>query len=122
MSPSGNCALCGCLATEAQASLAHTHIAAVADDEMVQRIDVKPFSCADNLARDQDVLWRWLGISRRVIMAYNNGGAIAADGLFEDLADAHHRGVEGADVDCMNGLQSIFRIKQDRPQLLLIQM
>ena len=58
-------------AAETEALLAHSHIAALSDHQMVEHVDVKHFPGADDLARHQDVFgagvgspegWLWVTI------------------------------------------------------------
>jgi hypothetical protein len=55
-------------------------------------------------------------------MAYNQGGAISLQCLFENFPNSHHRGIERADIDRADRLNSILGVEQHGAQMFLIQV
>ncbi len=64
------------------------HEAVVANHEVIDQFDVQVLTCGDQLLRYGDIFWRGSGIATWVIMADDDGGAIAYDGGSIDFGGA----------------------------------
>ena len=107
---------------ESEAAFAEADPLPVADDEVIEQVDVEQFAGGSHVACDLDVVGRWGGIARGMIVYEDDGRAIEAHGLFEDLADAEQRRVEAAHVQGLDFLDAVFGVEADHPQMLLVEV
>jgi hypothetical protein len=60
------------LLPKAELSLAHRHVATVADDEMVEALHVEQLPGLHDRPRHHHVVGAWLGVGRGVVVRHNN--------------------------------------------------
>jgi hypothetical protein len=105
---------------ESQPPLLQTHPpGAVPDHQVVQHVAVQQLSALDDLAGHLDVFGRGGGVAGWVIVRHDHGRRVRADGLAEEFADAHDRGVQRADVHDVDLEDVVLGVEQDRAQVLL---
>src|SRR6476646_7375616 len=71
----------------------------VTDHEVVEYLDIEESSCLYQFARHRDIVARWGGIARRVIVDDDERGGVLADRFLEDLRHTDLRGVDRAAID-----------------------
>jgi 16S rRNA (guanine(527)-N(7))-methyltransferase RsmG len=99
---------------EAEATFLEAHIAVVADDHVVEHGDVEELAGVDQHFGDPHILGAGRGVAAGVVVDDDHGRAAGADGLAEDLTDAHRGGVERADVDGGDADHPVARVQQHR--------
>ena len=100
--------LLACL--EAEVFFSHADVALAADDYVVDDLDIHEFSGLDEAFCHGDVFGAWLGVSGRVVVDDDDGGACPSDGFCEDLCGADEGGVDAAHVEVMDGLDLVFGV------------
>lgn len=61
-----------------------------ADDEVVDKVNIKELGRSNDFTGDTDIFWRGLRVAGGVVVRKDKGRAIIADRDAEDLGDANH--------------------------------
>jgi hypothetical protein len=64
----------------------------VADDEVVEQVDVEEAACSQRLGGEVQVVGRWRRIAARMVVDEDHSRGIKADGVAKQLADPDERG------------------------------
>src|SRR5437588_5931430 len=67
----------------------------VADDEMIDKLDIEQFACLDELPGHGNVLGRRSGIAAGVVVADDDAGAVAYNSRAEYLGGTQHGAIDG---------------------------
>ena len=92
--------------------------ALVADDEVIDQLDVKHATSRHELFRGLDVLLRRGWVATGVVVAEDDARAVADHGEAEDLGGAQHRAVGGALIEAHLFHQLAFGIQQEQAHLV----
>src|SRR5581483_1425359 len=105
---------------EPEASLLQTNVSLVADDQVIEDIDVEHLAGLGDLASNLNVLVRGGGVAARVVVYDDKRRGVLANRLAEQLGHAHDRGVQTAAVDRGRRQDLVLRIEQHHAQMLLL--
>jgi hypothetical protein len=99
--------------TESQAALFEADKAALADDEVVQRLNVQQLARLDEHLGQAHVFGRRGGVAGGVVLNDDDRRRVVPDGVAEQLGHADDVGVEAADVDGRDAQNPIVRINSN---------
>ena len=88
---------------EPQTALLEADEAALADDEVVQHLDVQQLARLDEHLGQAHVFGRRGGVAGGVVVNDDDRRRVVLDGVAEQLGHADDVGVEAADIDGGNG-------------------
>src|SRR6266550_3339458 len=106
---------------ERDAAVAQRDPGVMADDEVVEQIDVEQAACSEGLGRQVEVVRRRRRVARRVVVDEDEPGRVEPDGVPEELPDADERGRHVALVDGSHPKHDVLRVQEDDPQLLALE-
>jgi hypothetical protein len=89
------------------------------DDQMIEYVDVEQLTGIDNLLGDSYILRGRHRVTARVVVNDDDCCHVAAQCLFEDLANADDSGVERTYVEGDNILYPILGVEEHDTQLLM---
>src|SRR6266566_1221006 len=96
--------------------------ALVADDDVVDQLDVQNAPGRHELLRRLDILWRGRRVAAGVVVAEDEAGTVADDGGTENLGCAQHRADGGALVEAHFLDQLTLGVQQQGAHLLGVQV
>ena len=106
---------------EREASFLQAHITVAADHHVVEHGNVQQLASFHQHLGHTYILRTGRGIAAGVVVDNNDRGAVGANRLAEDLADAHDGSVEATGVDASDPQNVVLGIEQNYTHLLLFE-
>src|SRR5947209_11650529 len=106
----------------AQLSFTHTHPHSLADNQMVEQLDLQQLARLNQSAGHLDILRAGLGCAAGVVVRDDDRGALEQDRQLEDFTGPDDRRVQTALVEAMQALYLVFGIQASHPELLVVEM
>jgi hypothetical protein len=103
---------------EGDTAIPKRHPRVLADHEVVQHVDVEEPSGRERLRRQVKVVRRGGGVPRWVVVDQDHARRAPADGVPEELANAHEARAHIALVDRHDAEHDVLRVEQHDSQLL----
>ena len=93
----------------------------MADDEVVEQVDVEQAAGGEGLGRQVQVVGRRRRVARGVVVDHDHARGVEPDRVAEELADADERGADVALVDRRDAQDVVLRVEHHDAQLLAFQ-
>lgn len=106
---------------EAEAAFFEGDELLVADDDVVEDLDVEEFAGGDELAGDMNVFGGGGGVAGGVVVGDDDGGGVVAEGGAEEFADAEDGAVEATDVDGGGVEDAVAGIEEEEAEVFLFE-
>ena len=100
---------------EGHAAVAQRHVRVVADDEVVEQVDVEQAAGRERLGREVQVVRGRRRVARRVVVDEDHARRVEPDGVPEQLADPDERRRHVALVDGRDAQDDVLRVRGSRP-------
>ena len=106
---------------ERHAPVAQRDVRVVADDEVVEQLDVEQPAGRQRLGGQVEVVRRRRRVARRVVVDEDDAGRVEPDRVAEELADPDQRRRHVALVDGRHAQDVVLRVEHHDPQLLALE-
>ena len=103
---------------EGHAPVAQRDVRVVADDQVVEQLDVEQTARGEGLGRQVEVVRGGRRVARRMVVDQDHARRVEPDGVAEELADTHQRRADVALVDRRDAQDVVLGVEHHDPQLL----
>ena len=103
---------------ERHAAVAQRDVRVVADDQVIEQLDVEEPPRRERLGRQVEVVRGGCRVARRMVVDEDHAGRIEPDRVAEELPDTDERRADVALVDGRDPQHVVLRVEQHDPQLL----
>ena len=110
-----------CRPVERDAAVAQRDVGVVADDEVVEQLDVEQAAGGERLGGQVEVVRRRRRVARRMVVDEDDAGRVEPDRVAEELADPDQRRRHVALVDRRDAQDVVLRVEHHDPQLLALE-